>query len=181
MNVAFHELAALAITHETAARLGPPGERAGSTAPRAFAWAVAFGLALASHGILDGLVHYYPLGSWPDAALSLGMAAAWMALAPRWLWGPFLLVAAGAILPDAVDHVPRLLDRHLGLHLPQHAPLFPWHWRSDSGSYPGRTGPLWRESLTNHAIVIAFCAVSLYRTRGLLRRAAHGGARLVDR
>jgi hypothetical protein len=181
MNVAFHELAALAITHETAARLGPPEGRAGRRAAAAGAWIVASGLALASHGILDGLVHYYPLGSWLDAALSIGMAVAWMALAPRWLWGPFLLVAAASILPDVVDHVPRHLNHHFGLHLPPHAPIFPWHWRSDSGSYPGRWGPLWRESLTNHAIVIAFCAVSLFRTRRVLRRAAGGGARLVDR
>jgi hypothetical protein len=170
MNVAFHELAALAITQETAARLGPPRAGTPTRAARAGVWAVAIVLGLASHGILDALPHYYPLGSWPDVGVSLALLGVWLWLVPRWVRLPLVLVCLAAVLPDFVDHTIRLLNRHFALGLPDHRPLFPWHWRSGSGSYPGRTGPLWRESLTNHLIVLLFAGVSLWRTRALLER-----------
>src|SRR5690349_776525 len=100
MNVAFHELAALAITSETAAWIGAPGGAvppARSRAARGWIWAVAFLLAVGSHGILDALPHYYPLGSWLDAGVSIVLVGGTLALAPRWLKLPLLAVCGGAI------------------------------------------------------------------------------------
>ena len=169
MNVTFHELAAIAITQETAAGLDAFGESgARSRARAARAWAVAAFLAVGSHAIEDALPHYYPLPSPVDAALSLALVAGWLFLVRRRLRGPLLLVAFAALLPDIVDHLPDDL-RKLGVPAPSWPNFFPWHWRSGSGSYPGRTGPLWLESLVNHAIVLAFCAASIVRTRQVWR------------
>lgn len=126
-------------------------------------------LAVGSHGVLDALPHYYPLPSAADAIVSILLVAAFLALVPRATRLPFLLVALAALLPDLVDHLPDDLRKYAGLPIPEIPNFFPWHWRSGSGSWPGRTGPLWLESLVNHAIVLAFCATSIVRTRHLLR------------
>jgi hypothetical protein len=173
VNVSFHALAGIAIAHETGGRLGEisafPAPHGGPPSA-ARAWSTAFGLAVLSHGILDGLPHYYPLGTWLDAAVSTALVAIWLVRIRPVLRVPLLVMCLAAISPDIIDHVPRDLNRHLGLHLPELPKLFPWHWRTGSGSMPGTTGPLWRESMTNHGIVVAFCAVVIFRTRHLLSR-----------
>jgi hypothetical protein len=172
VNVAFHELVGIAITQETAAWLGPPdaiGDAAPVPARRVFTWATAFGLAIMSHGILDALPHYYPLSSRGDTLVSILLVSFWLWLVPRWLRGPLLLIGLGALLPDIIDHVPDDLRKHLQLDIPVPPNLFPWHWRTGSGSLPGRTGPLWIESLTYHVIVLAFCAAAILRTRRVWR------------
>jgi hypothetical protein len=171
VNVAFHQLVGIAITHETAAWMGAPLEAPDPAArTRATIWATAFGLAILSHGVLDALPHYYPLSSAADTLVSLALVAVWLCLIPRWLRGPLLLVGVGALLPDIIDHVPDDLRKHLGWNIPVPPNLFPWHWPTGSGSLPGRTGPLWIESLTYHLIVVIFCAVAIARTSHLLRR-----------
>ncbi len=172
MNVAFHELVGIAIAHEASAALGPPTAYDGgsTTQRRGTIWAAAFGLAVLSHGILDGLPHYYPLGIWPDTVVSIAFLAFWLTRVPRWMRVPVIVVCVGSLLPDIIDHVPRDLNRHLHLGLPEWPKLFPWHWREGSGSIPGKTGPLWRVSVANHAIVVAFCVTAFIRTRQLLRR-----------
>jgi hypothetical protein len=165
MNVAVHELAGASLAFEAAARLGAPGGRSRGGG-RVVVWTVTFALAVLSHGVLDGLVHYYPLGHWPDALVSLALAAFLLARVPPWLRGPLLATMLGALAPDIIDHVPRDLDRQLHLGLSPPPPLFPWHRRAGSGSYPGLfAGPLWLESLVNHGIVLAFCAAAMLRTR----------------
>ncbi len=72
------------------------------------------------------------------------------------------------MLPDIVDHVPEDLRRNFGLDVPVPANLFPWHWPSNKSSLPGLHGPLWRESLTYHVIVLAFTLTCIVRTRQLL-------------
>jgi hypothetical protein len=166
VNVTFHELAGLAIAQETAAHLGPP-DGAGRGA-RAAAWAVAFGLGVLSHGILDALPHYYPLKGIEDAIGALALVAVWLWRAPRWMKLPLLAVCLAAVLPDAIDLLPADLNRDFGWHLPADHRVFPWHWRAGSGSWRGRWGPDWRVSLTNHLIVLAFCGTALVRTRAVL-------------
>jgi hypothetical protein len=166
MNVAFHELVGIAIAQETGARLGT---RAGGRRDRV-AWTVAFTLAVLSHGVLDALPHYYPFSSVMDGVVSLVLVGGWLLLVPRWLRWPLFAMCVAALLPDIVDHFPKDVRRHLHLDLPVLPNLFPWHWHSGSGSLEGSTGPLWRESLTNHVIVLAFCATAIVRTRSLLGR-----------
>ena len=76
----------------------------------------------------------------------------------------------GAVLPDLIDHVPRDLNRHLGLHLPELPKLFPWHHPEGSGSLSGVVAPLARvASIVNHAIVVTFSATLLWLSRRALR------------
>jgi hypothetical protein len=166
VNVAFHELAGVALAQETAAWLEarPP-----TAPPSRVAWLLAVGLAVLSHGILDALPHYYPLPSAVDVAVSLALVAGGLAAFPRGRRWWLLAVCLAAVLPDIIDHVPDDLHRHVSPSIPVPPNLFPWHWLTGSGSLTGRTGPLWRESLTNHVIVVAFCAVAIVRTRHVLR------------
>jgi hypothetical protein len=164
MMASFHELVGIALAHETAARLDP-------AAPNRRRWltlTIACVLAVGSHGVLDALPHYYPLPSVPDAAVSIALVLTWLVLMPRWMRWPLLALCTAALLPDIIDHVPKDLRRHLHLDLPIMSPLFPWHWLTGSGSLRGQTGPLWRESVTYHVIVLAFCTAAIVRTRHLL-------------
>jgi hypothetical protein len=164
VNVAFHELVGIALAHEAATSSEsrqPPGAKR---------WGWTCALAVASHGIIDALPHYYPLAPWEDATASLVLVAVWCALVPRWMRKPLLLVCVAALLPDIVDHLSDDLRKHLGLPLPVLPNLFPWHWPEGSGSWRGRSGPNWIVSVVNHAIVVAFCATAIHRTRHLLSR-----------
>ena len=167
MNVTFHELAGVALAAEAAGRAGTG---TGTQRPRTGAWAVTCGLAVASHGILDALPHYYPLPPWVDAILALLLVGGALALAPRGTRMPMFLVCLAVLLPDIIDHTPDDLRKHLGIPFPHWPNLFPWHWPRGSGSWRGRSGPDWLISRVNHAIVIAFCAVAIARNRRVWQR-----------
>jgi hypothetical protein len=162
MNVVFHTLVSLGLGCAAAARLDAGGRPAPTLAG-------AFGLAILSHGVLDGLKHLYPLSSGLDVILALLFFAGWLALVPRRRWPLFVLLFAGAILPDLIDLGPRMANRHLGLDLPlPRAHLFPWHWPEGSGSlYDGRDAAV---SLTNHLIVVAFSLAAILNNRRALRK-----------
>jgi hypothetical protein len=162
MNVAFHGLVGIALAHEVGT------SRESREAPGAKTWAWTCVLAVASHGILDALPHYYPLAPWEDAIVSLLLVTVWSALVPRWLRKPLLFVCVASLLPDIIDHVPDDLRKHLGIPFPALPNLFPWHWLVGSGSWRGRSGPNWVVSVVNHAIVVGFCATAIYRNRQLL-------------
>ena len=171
MNVAFHELAGIAIAQETAAWLGTP--RAGRIVDRrrrGLVWAGAFVMAALAHGVLDALPHYYPLPPVGDAIVSMALVATWVWIAPPWLRLPLFVTCLGALVPDIIDHVPDDLHKHLHLDIPVPPNFFPWHWNGGSGSLVGRSGPRWAESLTYHAIVVAFCLVAIARTSSVLKR-----------
>jgi hypothetical protein len=162
VNVAFHELVAIALAHEA----GTSGESPDACGAGRWAWTCV--LAVASHGIVDALPHYYPLASWEDAIVSIVLVTVWCLLVPRRMRKPLLIVCVAALLPDIVDHGPDDLRKHLGLPFPALPNLFPWHWPAGSGSWRGRGGPNWIVSLVNHVIVVAFCATAIYRNRHLL-------------
>jgi len=117
LNVAFHELVGIALAQEVGAR--GPGVRARS-------WLAACALAVASHGVLDALPHYYPLPPpWADAVVSVVLVAGWCLLVPRWMRAPLLLVCVASLLPDIIDHVGDDLRKHLGIPFPVVPNLFP--------------------------------------------------------
>jgi hypothetical protein len=159
VNVAFHELTGIALAHEAAGRPGGGARR----------WAITCALAVASHGVLDALPHYYPLPPWVDAFAALVLVLGALALVPRGVRLPLFLVCLSALLPDIVDHAGDDLRKHLGIPFPQVPNLFPWHWPRGSGSWRGRSGPDWLISWVNHGIVLAFCAAAILRNRHLWR------------
>jgi hypothetical protein len=170
MNLAFHALAGLAIGQTAATRI------AAEPAPRTrrhdvVVATLAFGLAIMSHGILDGLPHEYPFRALGDTLATAAVVAAGMApLRPR--HRVLVLVALlGAVLPDVIDHAPRDLNRHFGTHLPELKKIFPWHGAGGSGSLSG-DHILFRAhvaSIVNHVIVVSFSAVTLWLTRRVWR------------
>ena len=177
MNTAFHALTGLAIgqtaasrlvaaEHETRALGAPDDARALYARVTAF----TFLLCVMSHGVLDGLPHEYPFRALGDTLWTTGLFIAWMLLIqPRYR---LLLAVAfiGAELPDLIDHVPRDLNRHLGLDLPVLPKIFPWHHPEGSGSLSGYVVPMARvASLVNHVIVVSFAATLMWLSRSALR------------
>jgi hypothetical protein len=167
LNVAFHALSGLAIGEVAAARMAPaPGRERRDLAHDVAVGLAAFALAIMSHGVLDGLPHEYPFRAFGDTLATAALVGAWMAVTPPRLRAFLLLVALGAVVPDVIDHVPRDLNRHLGLHLAEIPKVFPWHRAGGSGSLSGdvpRGAHL--ASLANHSIVLAFCAAAVASTR----------------
>jgi hypothetical protein len=166
LNVSFHALAGLAIGQTTASLSRGPHER-----PRPGVVVAAFGLAVMSHGVLDGLPHEYPFRALADTLVTAALVGVWMWLIEPRFRALLLVALLGAVLPDVIDHVPRDLNRHFGTHLPELKKVFPWHGSGGSGSLSGE-GILFRAhiaSVTNHVIVVTFCAVALWLTRGVLR------------
>lgn len=166
MNVSFHALTSLAIGHASAPHL----ERASSRWRAAAVVATACTLGLASHGVLDGLRHAYPLPSLADVVLAAVLGLGWIGLVRPEFRVLFALVFASAVIPDVVDLGPALAAQHLGLALPQ-LPVrpFPWHWREGSGSLYRLTPHDAIVSWTNHAIIVAFSTVTIWSHRRVLR------------
>jgi hypothetical protein len=176
LNIAFHTLAGLAIGQTAASVSRGRGEH---ERPRAGIVVAAFGLAVMSHGVLDGLPHEYPFRALADTLVTTALVGVWMWLIEPRFRALLLLTILGAVLPDVIDHVPRDINRHFGTHLPELKKIFPWHGRGGSGSLSGE-GILFRAhiaSLTNHVIVVTFCAVALWLTRGVLRPRATKSSR----
>jgi len=177
LNTAFHALTGLAIGQTAADRLlADEPEELSPLATHdwrshyARVAALTFLLCVMSHGVLDGLPHEYPFRALGDTLLTLGLFFGWMVfIDPR--FRPLLVIAfLGAELPDIVDHVPRDLNRHLGLHLPVLPKLFPWHHPEGSGSLSGHVLPMARvASLVNHVIVVSFAATLMWLSRNALR------------
>jgi hypothetical protein len=136
-------------------------------------------LAIASHGILDGLKHGYPIAPGPDICLGLLLAVVWTIAVRRPLVPLFALSFLGVFLPDVVDHAPGMALREIGLptsSLPKH--VFPWHFGEGSGSlFPGSAKPgqdlnrgrSQEVSYTNHAIVLLFSLAGILTAPWALR------------
>jgi hypothetical protein len=171
MNVTFHALVAIGIAHVAAARLDSSHD---GVFIRADLWVLgmATGLAVLSHGVLDGLKHGYPIRPAPDVLCACLLAAGWCFAVRRRFALLFASVILASFAPDLVDLGPRMLRSATGIGTPMAdaAPVFPWHWPDGSGSMypassksPASTRVLddgWNRivSWTNHLIVIAFAA-----------------------
>jgi hypothetical protein len=181
MNVVFHTLTSVGITHVAARALPPEPAPSGRALPLprgSFAVVLAaFVAGVLSHGILDGLKHGYPIHYELDPPLGLVSIAIWCVCArPRYrLLG--LVAFLGAILPDLVDLGPGVVRALVGGRLPHPSGhLFPWHWHDGSGSlYPGRgldSGDNQIVSITNHLIVVGLSLLAIAFNRAPFRFAA---------
>jgi hypothetical protein len=171
LNLAFHALAGLAIGQAAATRLSTPPRDAFARGRDVVVTTIAFGLAIMSHGILDGLPHEYPFRTLGDVLATTAVVATGLRLIQPRFRSLLLVALLGAVLPDVIDHSPRDLNRHLGTHLPELKKVFPWHGAGGSGSLSG-DNILFRAhiaSLTNHVIVVVFCVIVLWLTRRVWR------------
>jgi hypothetical protein len=168
LNVAFHALTGLAIGQALAS---PAEERGPDAKPRPFDYTAGLVLGVMAHGVIDGLPHEYPFRAVGDTLATAALVLPWLWFVQRRFRALLIVTLIGTVLPDVIDHVPRDLNRHLGLHLPELTKLFPWHHRGGSGSLSGDAIPFDARlaSLANHVIVVTFCALTLYRTRRVLR------------
>ena len=182
MNVTFHALAAVGIAHIAATRLESSRE---GWFYRSDVWVLgsAFSLGVLSHGVLDGLKHGYPIQTVPDVLCAAGLAICWCMCVHRRFFLLFASASLASLVPDIVDHGPRMLRSATGIWTPVLAatPLFPWHWPDGSGSMysmfsktpePTRildAGQNWIVSWTNHLIVVAFAASGIFANPRVFR------------
>lgn len=95
---------------------------------------IALIIGVILHGFLDYIPHCYPFAGLIDVIVSLFiMAIVCICCKPIYL--PIVFCAfTGSILPDLIDLAPSILNTKLGWSLQVHQPIFPWHWKSYSGS-----------------------------------------------
>lgn len=157
MNVTFHALGSLA----TAAVL--------SLKPNDKLWdlrkfAVGFILGIFVHGILDFLPHNYPLNSKFDVILALCLLGLTFILTQKQNRFLLLVCFAGAIFPDLVDLSLGIINKHLGIPVPQLPfKIFPWHWREYSGSIYDKSRDFESNIYHFSLLLICFAAIYLYR------------------
>jgi hypothetical protein len=157
MIVVFHVLAGAGVAHVGTISLRQTTFEPGVRRPGAGLILLASAVGLASHGVLDGLRHGYPLSAIPDIGLAATLAVIWCLAVRSPLRLLFACVIAAALLPDIVDHGAAMLRWKAGLDVPMRAPIFPWHWPDGSGSLTDRALDVGRNravSLTNHLVVL---------------------------
>jgi hypothetical protein len=120
-----------------------------------------FSVGIISHAILDYLPHTYPIEPKVDVILSIILASILIILSKR---SYRLIVASsllGCIFPDIIDIGPKMLHVNFGFSIPIHSQIFPWHWKSYSGS-------LYKQGYTvsaiNHALIFILLLI-VFRTR----------------
>jgi len=101
VNVTFHCAASVGIAHLTSRLLADPDQ-----APRPQTGVViasSFLLGVLSHGVLDGLLHQYPIPFMIDPPLAVAVISLWCLLVQPRFRLLFTLTFVGAVLPDVID------------------------------------------------------------------------------
>ena len=121
-----------------------------------------FIIGVTSHGVLDYVPHCYPVNSKVDVFLGLVILLLFTFLANKKYRLIVGLIFLGCIFPDLVDLSPAILNKHLGLGLPEFNKIFPWHWHNYSGSiYANRCDV----STLNHVLVLIVVAITCWYRR----------------
>jgi len=171
VNVTFHCAASVGIAHLTSRLLADPDQAA--RPQTGVVIASSFLLGVLSHGVLDGLLHQYPIPFMIDPPLAVALISLWCLLVQPRFRLLFTLTFVGAVLPDVIDlgsGIGKLLLHRrlptvaewLGFHLPA-GHFFPWHWPEGSGSIFDGTRDF--VSLTNHLIVMCFVMAAVWTNR----------------
>jgi hypothetical protein len=174
VNVTFHCAASIGVAHMISR---PLVDAASMGWLRNTGIAVsAFLLGVLSHGVLDGLLHQYPVPLMIDPLAAVAVLAIYCCLVQHRFRLLFILTFTGAVLPDVIDLGTAIANRLLGSHLPTPAEwlgfrlpaghFFPWHWPEGSGSIFG--GSRLVVSLTNHIIVMSFVLAAIWTTERFL-------------
>jgi hypothetical protein len=161
MNVIFHVLTGAAV----AATLSP--EKSPVTGG-----VLVVGLVTTAgvHGLLDYIPHSYPINSAIDVGAAVILFCVLLIFAKAHVRPLLVTCFLGSIVPDLIDLGPGILNRHVGLGLPE-VKVFPWHWRQYSGSiYDGTRRA---DSNLAHATVLATALGLIWRSRDRLFAVEH--------
>ena len=155
MNVIFHTTAAIGVA--VLLTKTDKIEHSKNTQKQVFQTSVfTFIVAVLSHGLLDYIPHCYPINSKIDAFLGLIIIFATIFLTNRRYRLIVALSFLGSIFPDLVDLLPTILNKQFGLNLPEMGKIFPWHWRSFSGSIYVKDCQI---STLNHVLVLSIIGI----------------------
>ncbi len=120
-----------------------------------------------THAVLDYLPHTYPIKPKVDVIVSMILISILVLSARK----SYRLIVAGSllgcILPDLIDIGPKMLNSYFGLSVPIHRQLFPWHWKSYSGSLYGRG---YTVSAINHSVFFMLLLIIFWRRRTRLAK-----------
>lgn len=164
MNVIFH----LATSFTIAIIYTDKVHQKRSKKSNTFIYTSALTLSLLSHGALDMIPHCYPINSILDVIIG-----SLVILTTFWFIGPtyklfYCACLIFSILPDIIDLSPQIANSHLGLHLPIYPHIFPWHWKTFSGSIY-HTSCLYSNII--HLLLICLLLFILYKKRKNLQYA----------
>lgn len=111
------------------------------------------------HGVLDYMLHCYPLPSKWDVIIGLCIMVASTLIVRKYYRVIVLAAFAGCVFPDVVDLLPSILNKQLGWQIPVTPKLFPWHWKENSGSiYNGNC----ETSFINHWATVLFAVLMVF-------------------
>lgn len=91
-------------------------------------------LSFVSHALLDYTPHCYPINSKIDFIAAALLLLSLTLLAAKNYRLVVVSCLVGSVLPDIIDLLPKILNKQLGFNFPEYNNLFPWHWKSYSGS-----------------------------------------------
>src|SRR5438045_3040597 len=131
MNITFHVIGSFA----TAAVLSLGKTENWRSLPALKKYLIGFAAGILVHGILDLLPHQYPIPSKVDVVLALLLLPLFLFVSQKQNFLLILICFAGSAFPDVIDLGPVIVEKYLGISLPQ-LPfrLFPWHTKEYSGS-----------------------------------------------
>jgi hypothetical protein len=130
----------------------------------------SFLLSVISHGILDLTPHCYPINSRADAIIGSLLVLSCILLVAEPYKLLFSLCIAGSIFPDLIDLSPKILNKYLNLSLPIFQNIFPWHWKSLSGSIYTNSC---QTSNIIHVALLLFILTTLILNRKILKLIFH--------
>lgn len=127
---------------------------------------LVFGLGILMHGVLDIVPHCYPIPSEWDAVAGLLIMALLLWFSNRRFRLLLAFAFLGVLFPDLVDHSSDIINHRLGWQLPVWDNIFPWHWKTYSGSIYNQDCRL---STWYHLILITLVVMICWWRRPVLR------------
>lgn len=124
-----------------------------------------FGIGIISHGVLDFIPHCYPINSKIDAIISLIIILASIFSSNKQNKFLVTLIFLGSIFPDLIDLSPQIIEKYLGINMPNFEKIFPWHFHENSGSIYNDNCS---NSMVYHSILTFSILLIVWIKRGLL-------------
>lgn len=125
-----------------------------------------FSIGIILHGLLDYLPHTYPVKPKVDVIVSIILAFIIILLSKRPYRSIVISSLSGCILPDIIDLGPKMVNAYFGLGLPIYDQLFPWHWKSYSGSLYNEG---YAVSAINHTLIFLALLIVFWTRRKHLK------------
>jgi len=102
-----------------------------------------------------------------DAIAGLTMIIILIWFTNKIYWLIIILALLGCILPELIDLLPQIFNKHIRFNLPILQKIFPWHWAVYSGSIFTKNGNV--SNINNLLVVFTTILICWVKQRDLKR------------